>query len=301
MKYCPSCGKQWVNEANFCAHCGFKRPFANEGKKDGNKEENNVNQDNAASNTEKEVIQNSIADLTSETSAEKNTYKSSLIKEKDKKSPQNTSKQINFLKGKKPLLISIVFLLIVGISSFLFIANNNKPKLSAKEKKEVLETYKAYKEAQDYIKENGYEDELTKEENAQNENINSETASEEPSTQDNLNTGKTENIENSSTTEDSEGENNSVTIEGTWNYPEKNQVYEISFSQVDDVNGLIKIKSQEISEDLPFQITNYSFEDGKLEINLENGEKWTLQRNRDDLYIWKDDGSNMVLKVSRTK
>jgi hypothetical protein len=282
MKYCPSCGNQWVNGAKFCAHCGFKKPVIDEDQKNDGIEDTNGGQHHAPPN-KKEGIKKAVTDPVRMTLEKHNTVQSSLIK---KENSQKPFKQGNTFKRKKLLLFSLVLVVLIGISSSILIVNHHKPKLSAKEK-EALENYKAYNQAQEFIKENGYEDELAKEENAQ-------STLEDVSIQDNENINETENNETLSEAAEPESDADSGTIEGVWNYSDMNQVYDISF--IDDFNGTIKITSQGTSKDVPFQVTDYNFETGELEIKFESDEIWRLTRNSDDLTILKDDGSNMVLK-----
>jgi hypothetical protein len=278
MKFCPSCGKDWIKEAKFCTNCGFMRSGAKELNEivsnPESKEEKTICKDNSSYNHEKEVKHKSNAVRINKASANKNTYKSSEIKEKNIKNSQSTSKR------KKPIIIGALFLCLVGVSTLLLISNK-EPELSAQEK-EALETYNSIKEAEEYIKENGYEEEFAMQVESQEEITDSETASEETVTEENPNTSETEtdNVENDSI------------IEGTWFYPEMNQVYEITF--VDDFNGGFKIDSEGNTVNLPFQVTN--FIDDNLEITTEDGEVWTLHRDGNELTIWKDNGVNMIFE-----
>lgn len=278
MKYCPSCGKEWINQAKFCPSCGFKRPLDKELNKIESdaisREERTISQDSTSHNTEETAGQNSNGAPIKE-AFNKNTYKSSEINEKNKMNSPNRS------QWKKPIVIGAAFLFVVCLSTFLFIFTNKEPELTAEEK-EALETYESIKEAQEYIKEHGYEEEVA----VQAEEITqSDTASEET-----LSAGVTELTEDSSSNEDVNTENESI-IDGTWLYPEMNQVYEITF--IDDFNGSLKIDSEESTIDISFQVTNYI--DDNLEITTEDGEVWTLYRDGNELYIWKDNGVNLIL------
>lgn len=279
MKYCPSCGKEWFNQAKFCPRCGFKRPLdkeLNKSESDAKSREERTTTQESASHTTKEAVgQNSNEDPIKEV-VKKNTYKSSEINQKVKATSPSLSKR------KKPIVIGAAILFVVCLSTFLFIFTNTEPELTAEEK-EALETYESIKEAQEYIKEHGYEEEVAVQADSQEEITQSDTASEEA-----LSASETEL--DSSSNEEVNTENESI-IDGTWLYPELNQIYEITF--IDDFNGSLKIDSEESTIDISFQVTNYI--DDNLEITTKDGEVWTMYRDGNELYIWKDNGVNLIL------
>jgi hypothetical protein len=270
MKYCSSCGKQWAKGAKFCAHCGFKRPndevLSEDENLNGLKEQRYASQVHTSQYMQKEVIQSPTDDSDRNNESEKRT---------------------NWIKRKRLLLISTIGILIVSVSSFLFIFNNNEPKLSAEEMA-AIERNKELIGAMEYIEENGYE-----EDESSDVVSNPETAlvPEESVEDESVNAAEKENSEADSIIEDSE-DASGTTIEGNWHYQEMNQVYEISF--IDDFNGMLRITPQSMEIGLSFKVTN--FIDDNLEIVLASGEKWTLKRDGDDLNIWKDDGTNLILK-----
>jgi uncharacterized membrane protein YvbJ len=65
MKFCPSCGKDWIKGADFCTNCGFKRSGTHElnniASNPENKEEKMVSQDNSSYYDEREVKHSSNA------------------------------------------------------------------------------------------------------------------------------------------------------------------------------------------------------------------------------------------------
>jgi hypothetical protein len=132
MKYCHSCGKEWISGAKYCGHCGAKTVSANvRPESNGEKMDEKWAQDRINHSVENSAVN----------------VKSSKTKSGDKRVPSK----------KKKLFLSCAILSIgIGGTSFFFLQNSNKQEISS----EARETYEAYKEVQEYVDETGNREEF---------------------------------------------------------------------------------------------------------------------------------------------